>query len=130
MSQIDVTGFYPYYIKEKIPDIKNIIANNNTFFISSHLKPDGDAIGSAIALMKFLQKLGKKAQIINQHSIPSIYSFLIDKKPISYVSKNKIPLKEKYFWFILDTNDFKMLGNGINEMLSNYIQQKKYYIIL
>jgi phosphoesterase RecJ-like protein len=47
-----------------------------SFFITSHLSPDGDAIGSEIALYFFLKAKGKKAVIVNDEPVPPDYRFL------------------------------------------------------
>lgn len=50
-----------YLMMKAIPTpIIETINNNETFLILAHNRPDGDAIGSAIAFGKGLKKLGKK----------------------------------------------------------------------
>ncbi|HLB05783.1 MAG TPA: bifunctional oligoribonuclease/PAP phosphatase NrnA [Thermodesulfobacteriota bacterium] len=59
--------------------IDRIIAelkNNNTFLIVSHINPDGDAIGSELALAAGLTAIGKKVTVFNQDRVPDIVSFL------------------------------------------------------
>jgi len=47
-----------------------------TFAISTHVNPDGDAIGSELALFLFLEKLGKTVRIFNTDPVPEKYQFL------------------------------------------------------
>ena len=47
-----------------------------TFAISTHVNPDGDAIGSELALYLFLKNLGKTVKIYNTDSVPKKYQFL------------------------------------------------------
>ena len=47
-----------------------------TFAISTHVNPDGDAIGSELALFLFLKKLGKTVRIFNTDLVPKKYQFL------------------------------------------------------
>jgi phosphoesterase RecJ-like protein len=47
-----------------------------TFAISTHVNPDGDAIGSELALFLFLKKLGKTVKIYNTDLVPKKYQFL------------------------------------------------------
>lgn len=42
-------------------DIISIINSHTRFLISSHIHPDGDAVGSALAMRRMLEKLGKDA---------------------------------------------------------------------
>jgi phosphoesterase RecJ-like protein len=53
-----------------INKLKEIILGNNSFLITTHVNPDADAIGSEIALYHILEKLGKKAIIINHSNTP------------------------------------------------------------
>lgn len=48
----------------------NFLKKNNSFLILSHQHPDGDSVGSALALRVILEKLGKKSRIINTDPLP------------------------------------------------------------
>ena len=56
--------------------IESIIADKDKIFISSHINPDGDSLGSALAVYHYLTKLGKDCRIINHSPVPDTYSFL------------------------------------------------------
>lgn len=59
--------------------IKEIIAAVNegqSFLITSHIRLDGDALGSELAVYLMLRDLGKKAVVYNQDSTPEHYRFL------------------------------------------------------
>lgn len=47
-----------------------------TFAISTHINPDGDAIGSELGVALFLEKLGKTVKIFNTDPVPKKYQFL------------------------------------------------------
>lgn len=70
-------------------DIKKQIVNKltnkhvRTVAIAMHNSPDGDAIGSAVALEKSLLKIGKKVDIIIQNKISSSYSNIIGKHRVN-----------------------------------------------
>ena len=51
-------------------NLKNIILNNSSFLLTTHVNPDADAIGSELAFYHILKKLGKKVTIINHSSTP------------------------------------------------------------
>ena len=60
-------------------DLAAIIAalrSCTTFLVSVHKSPDGDALGSQIALMLALEKLGKTVIAHNLDPIPEIYRYL------------------------------------------------------
>jgi phosphoesterase RecJ-like protein len=46
------------------------------FLLAAHINPDGDAIGSCIALCKALDSLGKKASVYSRDPVPKQYRFL------------------------------------------------------
>lgn len=47
-----------------LENIKESISNSNNIAILTHENPDGDAIGSSLALMHALKKLGKNVEVI------------------------------------------------------------------
>jgi len=57
-------------------EIQSIINKHDKIFISSHINPDGDSLGSAYAMYEYLSKLGKDCIIVNHSPIPEVYSFL------------------------------------------------------
>jgi bifunctional oligoribonuclease and PAP phosphatase NrnA len=56
--------------------IINVINNSSKIAVTSHVQPDGDNIGSSLALCLALQKLGKKAIYVLDDNIPELYRFL------------------------------------------------------
>jgi len=60
--------------------------------ISSHLDPDGDSLGSQLAMATLAQGWKKKVAIANQGEIPSKYQFLDSEKRI-ILHRNKRVLK-------------------------------------
>ena len=66
--------------KEKIAEI---LKKRNSFLIGSHVNPDGDSLGTELALASLLKRMGKKVAVLNPDSLPSIYDFLPYKEWIS-----------------------------------------------
>jgi phosphoesterase RecJ-like protein len=56
--------------------IRQFIERHDAFLVTSHINPDGDAIGSEIALALFLRQLGKKVVIMNSTDMPDALRFL------------------------------------------------------
>ena len=46
------------------------------FVVTSHARPDGDGIGSALACAQILRKLGKDAEVVMHDGVPRIYQNL------------------------------------------------------
>jgi len=61
---------------EGINKIKELLSFPRDIVIFSHRNPDGDAIGSSMALKLYLEKSGHTARIIFPSEFPSIYTFL------------------------------------------------------
>lgn len=67
----------------KNPDPQNIgrlhsfIGSNDRFAITAHMRPDGDAMGSTLALMRFLRNIGKDARIVLPDMYPANLSFMV-----------------------------------------------------
>src|SRR5271170_5936974 len=59
-----------------IDRILEIIRENKTFCIVGHVRPDGDCVGSQLALALALRNEGKKVSCWNEDAIPQKYKFL------------------------------------------------------
>ncbi len=57
-------------------EIGRILRAHNRFAILSHVRPDGDALGSQLALALSLQQLGKDVTVWNEDGLLEKYSFL------------------------------------------------------
>jgi phosphoesterase RecJ-like protein len=56
--------------------ILDIIRANNRFLVLTHYRPDGDAIGSQLALTILLKSLGKQVEAWNDDPVPAKFRFL------------------------------------------------------
>ncbi|HWX94593.1 MAG TPA: bifunctional oligoribonuclease/PAP phosphatase NrnA [Terriglobales bacterium] len=54
-------------------EVLNQIGQRNRFVLTSHARPDGDAIGSALACCQVLRLLGKQADVLMHDPVPRIY---------------------------------------------------------
>lgn len=57
-------------------ELLRTIRQGNRFLLTSHVNPDGDAIGSEIGLARLLRALGKGAVIWNRDDTPTVYRAL------------------------------------------------------
>ncbi|MEX0700739.1 MAG: bifunctional oligoribonuclease/PAP phosphatase NrnA [Planctomycetales bacterium] len=56
--------------------LREIIASNQRFTLSSHVRPDADALGSELALARMLESQGKSVRIVNPSDAPASLAFL------------------------------------------------------
>ncbi len=91
--------------------ILELIKNHKNFVITSHVNPDGDSIGSEIALFKYLSKQGKNVSVINYSRTPDNYLFLDNSNIIQKFDENlhKQVISGADVIFILDTNEYSRL---------------------
>jgi phosphoesterase RecJ-like protein len=56
--------------------LHEILHRNNAFLISTHVSPDGDCIGSQLALAWYLTANGKSVTVYNHDPVPTKFMFL------------------------------------------------------
>ncbi len=56
--------------------ISQLLNNSQHVLLASHVNPDGDAIGSLMALGLALESQGKRITLLNESPIPAVYQFL------------------------------------------------------
>jgi len=61
---------------------KTIIDSHKRFILTSHVNPDGDGLGSEVALAHYLELRGKQVSILNCSATPENYLFLHQLHPI------------------------------------------------
>jgi phosphoesterase RecJ-like protein len=62
--------------KRTLQKITEVIRSSRRFLITSHIRLDGDAIGSELALYLMLRDMGKEAWVYNRDTTPQMYRFL------------------------------------------------------
>lgn len=56
--------------------IASVLRNKQRFLVLSHFRPDGDAIGCALAMGLCLKELGKDVKVWNEDGLPQRFAFL------------------------------------------------------
>lgn len=56
--------------------LRPIIAEHQRFVLSSHVRPDADALGSELGMAALLEGMGKEVRIVNPSSSPANLLFL------------------------------------------------------
>lgn len=96
-------------------DILEIFSTYERFIVTTHISPDGDGIGSALALCRGLRCLGKVAFIINHSKTPENLRFLLNDDseivgPDSLASEFD---PGDYFSVVVDMGAFDRLGSAL-----------------
>src|ERR1041385_3482649 len=58
---------------DMLEDVLRQIGQHERFVLTSHARPDGDAIGSALACCQILCAMGKQAEVVLRDGVPRIY---------------------------------------------------------
>src|ERR1700676_304031 len=56
-----------------LKEVLNHIEQRDRFLLTSHARPDGDAVGSALACCQILRSRGKQAEVVLHDGVPRIY---------------------------------------------------------
>jgi phosphoesterase RecJ-like protein len=91
---------------------KQIVRDHNRFVITSHVRPDGDSIGSAMALKRGLEKLGKHVTVVSPGHVPVRYQFVDPQRQILTIGEPEATarLGDCEVIVILDTSCWDQLG--------------------
>jgi phosphoesterase RecJ-like protein len=92
-------------------NIVDLINKNQEFILTSHVNPDGDSIGSELALFLYLKSLGKNVNIINYSATPENYKFLDKLNSIQIFDEktHSNSIESTDVIFILDTNEYERI---------------------
>lgn len=85
------------------------IRRSNHILVASHSDPDGDALGSLIALGLALTKIGKKTTLYNASAIPAVYKFLPSVERVVHHLKKAGTYDMA---IVLDCGDISRVGEG------------------
>lgn len=98
------------------PAVVKLIGDSKNIAILSHIMPDGDNIGSSLALYNALSKIGKNVVFILDDDVPEVYKFLKGSQ------KTEKPDNDHKFdlVIVLDCGDVGRLGRS-----SRYLEGAK-----
>lgn len=100
--------------KESInwPKFVEIIRGHQRFLLTSHIRPDCDALGSELGMAGVLQSLGKEVVIVNGQPTPPNFAFIDPQKRIKTLGQDINPndLARFEVLMILDTSAWQQLG--------------------
>ncbi len=90
-----------------------IIKSNQRFLLTSHIRPDCDALGSELGMAGVLEALGKDVLIVNGQSTPPNLAFIDPEKRIRTIGEDIQPsdLEDRQVLMILDTSAWAQLGH-------------------
>lgn len=92
--------------KAVIEEIKGVILSSKSVILAAHVDPDGDTLGSMIALALILKKLGIECVMYSTDGVPNSYKFL----PHAGEIVNKVPNEKFDLLITVDSSDISRIG--------------------
>ena len=90
----------------------DFVARHQRFLLTTHINPDGDGLGSEVALVRWLEARGKQARILNDAIVPSHYQFLVGGVTIESWAQElaETRFNEADAFIVLDTSNRQRIG--------------------
>ncbi len=106
--------------KDPFPKFKALLKKSDNIVIVTHFNPDGDAMGSSLALYNYLIKTGKQVSVITPNDYPDFLQWMPgNKKVVEYSKQPKKAatlLSKCDLIFTLDFNNYSRL-EGLGDLL-------------
>jgi phosphoesterase RecJ-like protein len=96
--------------KDILGNVGRAIHQAESISIITHIRPDGDAIGSLIGLGLSLQELGKKVQMISEDGVPRNLKFLAEDLNIVHSEKEVLHLS-----IVLECSEINRTGSVLTK---------------
>ncbi len=96
-----------------LAEIGTLIRDAKSVVIISHVRPDGDAVGTQIALGASLQELGKEVILINEDGCPSNLKFLAGSDKVFIASRESY--RCRFMLLLLIQQIMKDSGGGVSK---------------
>ena len=112
--------------------MKELIKTKNFALIFSHQGPDGDSVGSSVALSLYLSKIGVENKIIFPDPYPHFLSWITGINNSIVASENLEKVEQLYdasdLIFCLDFNHRSRVGKDLQELISR--TNNKYIFVI
>jgi phosphoesterase RecJ-like protein len=97
-----------------------IVGSHRRFLLTTHVRPDGDALGSELAMVAILEALGKDVRVCNAFIVPPHLRFLDpgQKFQTLNVDRPAEQIADREVLMVLDTTAWAQLG-AMAEVLKN-----------
>ena len=90
-----------------LKQVAELLQSSNTIFITAHVHPDGDCLGSMLALHEYLECRGKSVKMVLDDEVPALYNFLPGCESIAKPTTKVISAD---LLIVLDASDIERIG--------------------
>jgi bifunctional oligoribonuclease and PAP phosphatase NrnA len=94
--------------------LRDLIETHDRFLVTTHVRPDGDALGSEVGMAGLLRQKGKDVRVVNASPTPPRYAFLDpDQTLFEWFGTGVKPaqLADREVAIILDLSSWNQLGD-------------------
>jgi len=84
-----------------------LLQSSNTIILTAHVQPDGDCLGSMLALNHYLVSIGKNVRMVLDDDVPALYQFLPGHQAIL---KPTTTVMSADLLIVLDASDIERIG--------------------
>lgn len=102
-------------LQENVDEVKNIIDGGTRFVVLAHKNPDGDAVGSSLAMCHYLHSLGKICHVVLPNHFPDFLAWLPMAGDVVFYDdepeRSKELFEEADAFFCLDFNTLSRVGD-------------------
>lgn len=109
--------------REQFDAVRNVIEKCRNFVILAHKNPDGDAVGSSMALCLYLRSLGKNARVVLPNRFPEFLSWLpLASETLFYDAPGSSAadaIENADAFFCLDFNSLSRLGDACSAVAAS-----------
>jgi len=103
-------------LEQEFKKLEEIIVAGGSFFLAGHLNPDGDTLGSMLAISSVLKRLGKKVYLFSSDPVPENLSFLPHAGSIRI---GRLPPKKRFDAAILLECSTPARGGDLSSILKH-----------
>ena len=89
----------------------DIVRRHQRFLLTTHIRPDGDGLGSMLALEEVLRRQGKEVQMVITSAFPPRYRFLDAEARIQQFTLPGDLWRQADVVMVLDTGTYNQLGS-------------------
>jgi len=101
--------------------LADLIETRDRFLVTTHVRPDGDALGSEVGMVGLLRQKGKEVRVVNASPTPPRYDFLDPQSTLFEhfgAAVQPEELADREVAIILDLSTWNQLGD-----MAGYIRQ-------
>ncbi len=94
--------------------LADLIETHDRFLVTTHIRPDGDALGSEVGMVGLLRQKGKDVRVVNVSPTPPRYDFLDSNSSLFEhfgTAVNPADLVDRQVAIILDLSAWNQLGD-------------------